>query len=433
MYFKKEQTREYYLNDTHVENIFINEMMPGAPGDYVKVYLFALMYAELGLIMRNEDVAKHLGMEIEDVLKAWTHWEEFGVIRKHYEDPENRLRYEVELLNLRAMIYGGRKGKPKDRRYADGLARGVRDLLANDALRELCREAESIVGAPLSPEEMQAIASWSADFGMPAPVIAFAFRHAAERKSGAATGARRTHYIGKIIQNWAEKDLRTVEDVKRYLDENDHRRSRYRRVLKALGMTRNATEEEARIMDRWFDALGLDMDTVLDACKRTSGITSPNINYVNSILSDWAEKGRGARSATGPASRGKKQIAEVLGLYEDLREKAEREAEARRQEVYGRLPEVRRFDEEIRRLNADRSKAMLSGAGNARGDAERLRRKIGELQSERAVTMTENGFRMDYMDIRYVCKDCKDTGTRDDGTRCACFEKRLAEVQAREA
>ena len=62
MNFKKEQTREYYLNDTHVENIFINEMMAGAPGDYVKVYLFALMYAELGLIMRNADVAKHLSM-----------------------------------------------------------------------------------------------------------------------------------------------------------------------------------------------------------------------------------------------------------------------------------------------------------------------------------------------------------------------------------
>jgi DnaD/phage-associated family protein len=430
MNFKKEQTREYYLSDTHVENIFINEMMAGAPGDYVKVYLFALMYAEFGLIMRNEDVAKHLSMEIEDVLKAWSYWEESGVIRKHYEDPENRLRYEVEFLNLKAMIYGGRKGKKRtDKRYADGLAQGVRDLLANDALRELCREVESIVGEPLSPEDMQTIASWSADFGAAVPVIAFAFRYAAERKPGAP--GRRTNYVGKIVRTWTEKELRTVAEVKRYLEENDSRRNSYKRVLKALGMVRNATEEEERIMNRWFDALGFDMETVLEACKRSSGITSPNLNYINSILNDWAEKGRAARPARGPG-RGKKQIAEVLGLYEKLRDKAEREAEARRQEVYARLPEVKRIDEDKRRISVNRSEVMLSGAGNARGEAEALRRRIGELQSERAVVMTENGFRLDCMDIRYACKDCKDTGTRDDGTRCACFAQRLEEVQAKE-
>jgi DnaD/phage-associated family protein len=432
MNFKKEQTREYYLNDTHVENIFINEMMAGAPGDYVKVYLFALMYAELGLIMRNEDVAKHLSMEIEDVLKAWSYWEEFGVIRKHYEDPENRLRYEVEFLNLKAMIYGGRKGKKSgDRRYADGLAEGVRDLLANDALREVCREAESIVGAPLSPEDMQAIASWSAELGATAPVILFAFRYAAERKNGAS--GRGSRYVGKLVQSWTERDLRTVQDVKGYLEENDNRRYKHRRVLKALGMTRNATEEEMRIIDLWFDALGFDMETVLEACKRSSGIANPNINYINSILNDWAGKGRAARPLRGAAGRGKNRIADVSRLYEALREKAVREAEARRQEVYAKLPEIKSMEEEMRRLRVDRSKAMLSGAGNARGEAENLRRKIEELQSEWAVAMTENGFRIDYMDIRYTCKDCKDTGTRDDGTRCACFAKRLAEAQAKEA
>ncbi|MDR1572970.1 MAG: DnaD domain protein [Clostridiales Family XIII bacterium] len=436
MNFKKEQQREYYLSDTHVENIFINEMMAGAPGDYVKVYLFALMYAELGLIMRNEDVAKHLSLEIEDVLKAWSYWEDCGVIRKHCEDPENRLRYEVEFLNLKAMIYGGHKKKASGKRYADGLAQGVRDLLANEGLREVCREVESLVGAPLSSEDLQAVASWASDFGATAPVIVFAFRYAAERKGGAPPPGRRTHYVGKIVRTWTENGLRTVEEVKRYLEENDKRRNGYKRVLKALGMTRGATEEEQRIMDRWFDALGFDMETVLEACKRTSGITSPNMNYVNSILNDWAEKGRGARSASGArgsAGRGKKRIAEVMSLYEELREKAEREAEARRQEVYARLPEVRRMDEEIRTLNMDRSKALLSGAGNARGTAETLHRKIGELQSERAVLMTENGFRIDCMDILYSCKDCKDTGTRDDGTRCACFAQRLETVQSKEA
>ena len=62
--------------------MFINEYMVSAPGDYVKVYLFAQMYTGLGVEISNEDIAKQLSMDIEDVLKAWTYWEKMGIIRK---------------------------------------------------------------------------------------------------------------------------------------------------------------------------------------------------------------------------------------------------------------------------------------------------------------------------------------------------------------
>ena len=41
-------TKDGYLLDTEVENIFISEHMVVAPGDYVKVYLYVLMCAETG-------------------------------------------------------------------------------------------------------------------------------------------------------------------------------------------------------------------------------------------------------------------------------------------------------------------------------------------------------------------------------------------------
>lgn len=83
MNFKRQQRKDYYLLDTDVENIFINEYMTSAPGDFVKIYLFALMYAGLDETMNNEIIAKQLGLREEDVLKAWTYWEEMGVIRKN--------------------------------------------------------------------------------------------------------------------------------------------------------------------------------------------------------------------------------------------------------------------------------------------------------------------------------------------------------------
>lgn len=81
MNFKREKINNYYLHDTAVENVFINEFLPVAPGDFVRVYLFALMYAGIGVSINNESIAKQLSMPVEDVLKAWT----FGKERASFE------------------------------------------------------------------------------------------------------------------------------------------------------------------------------------------------------------------------------------------------------------------------------------------------------------------------------------------------------------
>ena len=83
MNFRREKANNLYLRDTQVENIFLTEYMPGAEGDFVKVYLTALMYAG-DEKMSNSLIAKHLGMAEEDVLRAWNYWESCGVIRSFF-------------------------------------------------------------------------------------------------------------------------------------------------------------------------------------------------------------------------------------------------------------------------------------------------------------------------------------------------------------
>ncbi|MDR3295996.1 MAG: DnaD domain protein [Clostridiales Family XIII bacterium] len=420
MLFKREITREYYLGDTHVENIFINEMMAGAPGDYVKVYLFALMYTDLGMIMGNPDIARHLSMPVEDVLKAWSYWEEQGVAKKHYEDPGNKLLYTVEFLNLKSRVYGRQASKNP----SGALPPDVKDLLANEDLRALCIEVESIVGSPLSPSELQATMSWVTELGAAAPVVAYAYRYAADKnRQHPGAPERRTNYVAKIVKTWTEKGFRSVAEVNQYLEENDNRHYQYKRILRALGMSRGAAEEEKRIMDVWFDEMRLTLDAVLEACKKVSGITNPNINYINAVLNPGSAAAK-KKSADG----GKNQIAEVYRHYERLRNKEEQDADGRRKEVYARVPEIREKDALIHRHTMDISKLMLSGAGNAHAKITALRKQIEALQHDKAFLMTENNFRPDYMDVLYTCAICKDTGTKDSGEQCACFSDRLAEL-----
>ena len=64
------------LGSTSVSNTFILDFLPVAKGDYIKVYLYGLMYAH----NPNNDIslsmlAKELGMVEEEVLQAFQYWE----------------------------------------------------------------------------------------------------------------------------------------------------------------------------------------------------------------------------------------------------------------------------------------------------------------------------------------------------------------------
>ena len=101
---EEKKIKDYFLLDTGIENMFINEYMATAPGDFVKVYLFAQMYAGLGTDITNEEIAKYLSLDHEDVLKAWTYWEKMGVVRKIAKNPEDKFDYDVEFIILKEQL-----------------------------------------------------------------------------------------------------------------------------------------------------------------------------------------------------------------------------------------------------------------------------------------------------------------------------------------
>ena len=55
----KREKNDLYLHSTELENLFINEFLPAAPGDYVKIYIFCLMYAENGLPLSYRGASQH--------------------------------------------------------------------------------------------------------------------------------------------------------------------------------------------------------------------------------------------------------------------------------------------------------------------------------------------------------------------------------------
>ena len=129
-----------------------------------------------------------------------------------------------------------------------------------------------------------------------------------------------------------------------------------------------------------------------------------------------------------------KQDAKHLRAAKDrlsaLRTRAELDAQTRRAEVYAACPEIEQVDKAIRSLGLDLMKQAISAHGSqdkaaldARIDA--IKANIDALLSDRAELLRAAGFAADYLQPRYQCALCNDTGYAD-GSPCICLKKLLA-------
>lgn len=421
MNFKRQIIKDYYLHDTRVENMFINEYMAQASGDYVKVYLFALMYADINVPLENGIIAKQLSMADEDVLKAWSYWENQGIVRKHFKDPTDKFHYQIEFLNLRELAYGKKNKRKKEE---DKVPDRLKTLMDDDTIRNMYSEIERIIGRLFEGKEPAEILGWISDYNITPELAVYAYSYCTSHRKN-----NKCNYVGAVVKEWAGKGLKSIGNVEKYLAENDNRHYLYKRVLKSLGFLRNPTEEEKRIMDTWFDQMRFDIEKVLEACKKTTGISNPNINYINSILKSWnagepnAAKS-GSKQNTSPTNPNN-PINLVMRSYDEDRTKNEGEVHKRREQVYKLIPRIKEIEKETRKIGMDISKVMLSGRGDAKIQMKTLKNKVNYLNGEKAFLLTEHNFTIDYMDLKYTCALCKDTGILDTGERCSCFAEKL--------
>ena len=385
----KDPGKTCYLKETSVENIFINEYMPDAPDSFVKVYLLSLMYAGMGNEIDENEIARTLMTDTSEVVKAFEYWSRAGIIRKTSEG--------IKILSLRERLYGN----------------GDEDVITPDSSRRLMND-EAISGLFddigqstrqfIEPGQMQTILSWMTDYDARTELIKAAYRYCA------GLGKTNTRYVGSVVRSWIEKGLVTKEDVERYLQETDQRHAVYKRVMRALGFTRNATENEEVMISAWIDELGASMEDILAACSKTSGISNPNINYVDKVLRNKAPRNQGS----GRVSRNL-----VMEYYEKLRNKAADEAAQRKQQVYEYVPRIRDIDDQLQECNMELTRTLLNGGGGSK----KITDLISQLENERLRLLTENDIPVDYTDIRPNCRICGDTGITKEGARCSCYEE----------
>jgi len=418
MGYAVEPPRDKRLEATGVSNIFLLDILPDVPdGDFVKVYLYALMCCQQGEYLTHSELAARLSLPVEKVLAAWRYFESRAVVRKAAKTPGDETHFDVTFADLRGLMYAKAQGPSQAAKAAAG-------ALRDGTLATLAEQVAALTGDPaFGAGDVQQIRKWLEDWGATPEAVLGAYRYGIETR-----GVARTSYVGKIVREWTDKGIRTEADVAGPPPEVDARHAFYKELMEALGIGyKSVTDAEKRVFDRWTDEYGYAPAELVEKAKEKTAGTGNALKYLDAILKKERAKaaggeGGGAGAGSGRGGLGGAGLGERAAYYKRVRERNAAEADARLAEAYEMAPGLKALDEELVALNMESVKLVTSSMADKKGAWERLEAEVAEKKAARVKMLEAAGLPADYTALHYDCKRCEDTGfVIGTGASCDCY------------
>ncbi len=116
----------------------------------------------------------------------------------------------------------------------------------------------------------------------------------------------------------------------------------------------------------------------------------------------------------------------ILRHYEKMQSINNEELRNRKNFIYGKYPRVKEIDEEINLTGVKAAKIAITG-NDIKGEVSKLKKHLKELKEEKAKILRDSGKKEDFLDMKYSCPKCKDTGFID-GKECSCFKQQRIDI-----
>ena len=300
---------------TSVSNIFISEYVPGANGEFVKVYLYLLHLMSL----RSNNISISLLADTfnqteADIMRALRYWDSLDVISLSFNGPGNGLSnivlrdikhtgqaanamadpiaaesasvnstssYQTETVRAAKpdikqteVIY---TAEPSKVSYSKEQLNG---FLANDNFSMLLFVIEQYMGRPLSTKETTSIVYVYDGLKLSTDLIEYLFEYCVEHNK------KSINYIEKVALSWASKNIHTIAEAK---EETSNHTDYVYQIMKAFGLSnREPAQHEKAMIAKWADTYCFDTDMIIEACNRTiKAIHQPSFEYADTILANW--------------------------------------------------------------------------------------------------------------------------------------------------
>ncbi len=231
-------------NFTIVENKFIEEYLPFASGEQVRIYVWGLYLCYNNNVLKNElssleSFSADLGISQEEVLNAFRFWEEQGLVQIVETQP-----FEVQYLPVKSAIA---KQKFKPNKY-EQFNLQIQTILS---------------GRMLTPNEFSEYYALLENYHMAPEALLMIAGYCAENK-GNNVGYS---YILTVAKNWANEGILSLIQVEDKLKEISGVGASLKEVFKALGTSRQPTLEERQQYIKWTKDFGFDKEVVVFVAK----------------------------------------------------------------------------------------------------------------------------------------------------------------------
>lgn len=288
------------MSFTGISNIFLDQYMPEANGEFVKVYLYLLRSLnDPSKECSVSAIADYFNHTENDVTRALLYWSRVGVIRLDLD--ERRQLTGIALLPLTQEISQAVPAQtvpvsaapvpatsvpatpvpavsaPQPREYS---VTEVEEFRRNPEVRELLFVIESYLKKPITQTDVQFCLFWFDQLQLAPELIEYL------AEACISKGHTSFRYMNRIAINWAEEGIVTIEQAR----EQFRARSKpVYTVMKALGIRgRDLAKTELADLNRWTGEWNFELPLIEEACRRTiEAIHEPSFSYINKILETW--------------------------------------------------------------------------------------------------------------------------------------------------
>lgn len=314
---------------TTVSDIFIDQYMPKANGEFVKVYLYLLRATGSGAgIATISEIADHFSNTEADIIRALNYWASEGILQVQtgadgqiiginlcslsvsgmqaaqsniqsavadnaaqnnlQNSVVNNAAQNISTVNTRMQdsVVEKLKSQTPDKAASsqkEYTLDEIKEFRKNPDISELFFIIETYLKHTLSSTDTNMVLYWLDELHFSTDLVEYLVEYCITK------GHSSLRYMNKVALGWADAGIKTVDQAK---DDAAAHSQIYYSVMKALGITgRNLVDSEVSLINKWVGEYGFDIELVKAACSKTiSAIQKPSFEYTDSILANWKKK-----------------------------------------------------------------------------------------------------------------------------------------------
>ena len=261
------------FSSTSIPDIFFTEYLPQAPGDYIKVFLYINFISKYGKDIKFNDISKKLALHINVIQDALKYWEDSGILTKKTNGYILNNLQEIELHHLY---------KPKVALSAEDIEKNTKNQYRAQAVETI---NTSFFQGMMTPSWYSDIDLWFKKYLFDEQVMIALFNYCYKKS------ALHRNYIQTVADAWAKNGIKTFSDLDEYSEKQGKLQKIKNSISKKLGLTRPLTEYETAYIEKWVVEYGYTLNEIELALKRTTSKTNPTFDYLNTIITNWYERG----------------------------------------------------------------------------------------------------------------------------------------------